>query len=64
VSAVVWFKDKYLKERWHCSDMKLWRMRRDGKLNSIQLGGCGPWLTSDAEIARIEGQPVKAKDAA
>jgi hypothetical protein len=50
-----------LKERWQCSDMKLWRLRRDGKLNSIQIGGCGPWLTSDAEVRRIEAPPENAK---
>ena len=50
-------KDKDLKKRWRCSAMKLWRMRQDGKLNSIKIGGCGPWLTSDAEIARIEAPP-------
>jgi hypothetical protein len=61
VNEVVWFKDKYLKERWHCSDMKLWRMRKAGKLNSIQIGGCGPWLTSDAEVRRIEAPPENVK---
>ena len=39
-------------------------MRQAGKLSSIKIGGCGWWLTSATEIARIEGQPVKAKDAA
>ena len=53
LDGVVYYKDKDLKKRWHC----LWRMRKDGKLNSIQLGGCGPYLTSDAEIARIEAPP-------
>ena len=60
---VVYYKDKDLKKRWHCSGMKLWRMRKDGKLNSIQLGGCGPYLTSDAEIARIEAPPNIGKPA-
>jgi hypothetical protein len=63
VNEVVWFKDKYLKGRWHCSDMKLWRMRKAGKLNSIQIGGCGPWLTSDAEVRRIEAPPEIVKPA-
>ena len=53
LDGFVHYKDKDLKKRWHC----LWRMRKDGKLNSIQLGGCGPYLTSDAEIARIEAPP-------
>ena len=64
VNEVVYYKDSDLQKRWRCSGMKLWRMRKAGKLNSIQIGGCGSYLTSDAEIARIESQPVKAKDAA
>jgi hypothetical protein len=64
LDGVVYYKDKDLKKRWHCSGMKLWRMRKDGKLNSIQLGGCGPYLTSDAEIARIEAPPDIVKPAA
>ena len=63
VDGVVYYKDKFLMQRWHCSAMKLWRMRKDGKLNSIQLGGCGPYLTSDAEIARIEAPPENASAA-
>jgi len=35
--------------------MKLWRLRKKGALNSVQLGGSGhPWLTSTNEVARIE----------
>ena len=29
----VFYTDKQLRERWHCSHMKLWRLRRDKKLN-------------------------------
>ena len=57
MNEVEYYKDKDLMKRWKCSGMKLWRMRRDGKLNSIQIGDCGPWLTSAAEIARIEAPP-------
>jgi hypothetical protein len=63
VNEVVYYKDKELEKRWRCSSMKLWRMRRAGKLNSIQLGGCGPYLTSEAEIARIEAPPDIVKPA-
>jgi hypothetical protein len=63
VSEVVFYRDEELKKRWRCSSMKLWRLRRDGKLYSIQIGGCGPYLTSGAEIARIEAPPENAKPA-
>jgi hypothetical protein len=62
VAEVVFFRDKELEKRWKCSGMKLWRMRKAGILNSIKIGGTGGWLTSDAEIARIEAPPdIKAK---
>ena len=55
----VFFTDPELCARWRCSKMKLWRLRQAGKLHSIQLGGRGyPWLTSDEEVARVEGRPV------
>ena len=47
---VVYLKDRDLEKRWRCSGMKLWRLRKAGKLNSIQIGGCGPYLTSEAEV--------------
>jgi hypothetical protein len=54
----VFSTDPELCSRWRCSPMKLWRMRKAGKLNSIQPGGYGhPWLTSNQEIARIEAPP-------
>jgi hypothetical protein len=59
--VVVWFKDRELEKRWRCSGMKLWRMRKAGKLNSIQIGGCGPYLTSEAEVMRIEAPPENVK---
>jgi hypothetical protein len=49
------YTDSELRKRWRCSTMKLWRLRKAGKLHSIQLGGRGyPWLTSAEEVARIE----------
>jgi hypothetical protein len=64
VNEVVFYKDKDLQKRWHCSGMKLWRMRKDGKLRSIQLGGCGPYLTSEAEVRRVEEPPPENASAA
>jgi hypothetical protein len=57
LTVTVFYKDKDLRQRWQCSTMKLWRMRKAGKLNSIQLGDCGPWLTSETELQRIEAPP-------
>jgi hypothetical protein len=58
----VFRKDAYLKERWLCGDSKLWRMRKAGELNSIQLRARGPWITSDEEIQRIESQPRRKSE--
>ena len=34
--------DAELRERWRCSDMKLWRLRKAGKLpKPIKIGGTG-----------------------
>src|SRR5262245_46940565 len=49
--------DRELCARWRCSKMKLYRMRRAGKIAWIRPGGCGPYLTHVDEIARIEGRP-------
>ena len=36
------FADRQLRERWHCSAMKLRRLRRRGPLGAIKVGGTGP----------------------
>src|SRR5262245_30542798 len=59
----MFYVDAELCERWRCSKMKLWRMRRDGKLNSIRPGDCGQWLTSEDEVRRIEAPPDIRKPA-
>jgi hypothetical protein len=73
VVSRVHFTDSELCERWRCTPMKLWRLRKAGKLNSIKIAGVGKWLTSDEEVERIESvQPetpaptgaVKNRDAA
>ncbi len=38
----VFYTDKQLKARWHCSHMKLYRLRQKGELTSIRVG----WLWS------------------
>ena len=60
MSEVVFYSDNDLRERWaNCSKIKLWRLRNSGVLNSIQLGGCGPYLTSHEEVLRIEALPPR-----
>jgi hypothetical protein len=53
--------------------MKLWRLRKAGKLHSIKIGGGGVWLTSEEEVERVESVPpekpapkgaIKNRDAA
>jgi hypothetical protein len=59
VTDVVFRRDSYLINRWDCHKIKLWRLRKAGVLNSIQLGGSGPYLTSDEEILRVEALPPR-----
>jgi hypothetical protein len=46
--------------------MKLWRLRKQGRLHSLQIGGKGSaQLTCEEEIARIEQRPqLKTGEAA
>ena len=47
--------DAELKKRWRCSHMRLWRLRKAGKLSKpFKPGGSGPNLTRVEEIRRIE----------
>jgi hypothetical protein len=56
----VFYTDKQLQERWHCSHMKLWRMRQQGKLRSFKAGGTGPNLTPHSEVkANEEGAEAR-----
>ena len=48
------FTDRQLRERWHCSAMKLWRLRRRGLLRAIKVGGTGPNLTPRSEVKAAE----------
>jgi predicted DNA-binding transcriptional regulator AlpA len=54
----VFFTDKQLCARWQCSHMKLWRLRRSGKLpKPIKIGGGGLNLTPASLVARLEEGP-------
>ena len=44
-SDEIFFTDKQLCRRWQCSQMKLWRLRKKGVLESIKIGGIGVNLT-------------------
>lgn len=51
----VFLTDRELKQRWHCSDMKLWRLRNAGKLRKpIKLGGTGTNLTRLSDAKAVE----------
>ena len=49
-----YFTDAQLKERWQCSEMKLWRMRKRGQLHSIKIGDTGPNLTHCSVVEQVE----------
>jgi hypothetical protein len=53
------YTDADLCERWRCSDMKLWRLRKIGALHSFKVAGQGMWLTPADEVARVESVPPK-----
>ena len=48
------YTDKQLRERWHCSSMKLHRLRRRGFLRRIKVGGTGFNLTPRSEVKAAE----------
>ena len=50
----VFYTDKQLRDRWKCSAMKLWRLRRRGLLMSIRVGGTGHYLTPASAVAAVE----------
>jgi hypothetical protein len=48
------FTDKELRARWKCSQMKLWRLRQDGKLYTVKIGGVGINLTPVSSVRQLE----------
>jgi hypothetical protein len=51
----VFYTDKQLCERWQCSHMKLYRLRKSGKMSPpIKFGGTGPNRTTASEVKRVE----------
>jgi hypothetical protein len=49
------YTDKQLTQRWQCSDMKLWRLRKDGKLpKPLKIGGTGDNLTPLDAVEALE----------
>ena len=59
-SNQTFFTDRQLQERWQCSQMKLWRMRKRGTLISIKLGGIGVNLTPMSHVLELEIPKEKA----
>jgi hypothetical protein len=52
--AETFYTDKELRERWKCSNMKLWRLRQQGKLKSVKIGGASTNLTPASEVKALE----------
>jgi hypothetical protein len=50
----VFLPDPQLKQRWQCSAMKLWRLRKQGILKSIKVGGVGVNLTPLSHVIELE----------
>ena len=49
------FTDRQLCQRWHCSHMKLWRLRAKGILGQpIKIGGRGTNLTPAEHVKQLE----------
>ena len=60
-----YFTDRQLKARWHCSHMKLYRLRAEGILPPpIKIGGRGTNLTPAEAIKQLEQAPVGDERAA
>jgi hypothetical protein len=54
-SEELFFTDKQLCDRWQCSHMKLWRLRKAGKLSKpIKIGGAGTNLTPISVVKALE----------
>jgi hypothetical protein len=51
----VFYTDAQLRDRWQCSHMKLWRLRQQGKLKTIKIGGTGTNLTPASSVHALEG---------
>ena len=49
------YTDQQLRSRWHCSQMKLWRLRQAKKMKSFKVGGSGINLTPSSEVKALEG---------
>jgi len=53
--ATIWFTDKQLCERWHCTDRTLHRYRLRGKLEQpLKRGGFGINLTHRRAVEAFE----------
>ena len=50
----LFFTDKQLCERWRCSHLKLWRLRRAGKLcRPIKIGGTKDKPEFGLDVGRV-----------
>lgn len=54
-----YFTDRQLQKRWQCSPMRLWRLRKNGKLpKPIKICGAGVNLTPASVVFAVEGGAV------
>jgi hypothetical protein len=59
----VYSTDKQLRERWRCSQMKIWRLRHSGALKPpVKIGGVarGVNLTPASEVLALEVRHASA----
>jgi hypothetical protein len=57
------FTDRQLCDRWHCSPMKRYRLRKQGLLRSFKAGGVGRNLTPEDNVEELEGQKSRCQEA-
>ena len=51
----VFYTDAQLRDRWQCSQMKIWRLRKSKKLKPpFKAGGVGRNLTPASEVKSVE----------
>jgi hypothetical protein len=56
-----YFTDRQLRARWHCSAMKLFRLREKGLLpRPVRIGDGGPNLTAAEHVHQLEGTLLAA----
>jgi hypothetical protein len=50
--------DREVRARWRCSQMKLWRLRKRGKLLPVKIDGIGANLNPMSNVRELEVEVV------